>query len=259
MATEKLSRVRAGPVRAATVIALALVALGALAAAGAAIWRDRNLADLATARTQAQAAQTRVARANEELADIVATLPRYRALGNLVSSAADSPQVAEAARLDWIERVTGARDALGLNGFKYILDARTELAQAAEVPPAVPPPSPANPNNPAAAPDPNASGEPALPPVQVFSTRMDLEFNVLHEGEWLTALRNIAQPPKRAAPSLLHWKNCSLDRSGETRVPAAGSATTPPAELLAKCRIEWLTVQERADAAQPAAQPAAPR
>jgi hypothetical protein len=239
MAALAPTSLRAGPVRAALVIAAALTALGALAAAGTSIWHDRARAELATARTQAGEAQNRVSRANEELADIQATLPRYRALGNLVASAAEGERVAQAARLGWIERVTTVRDTGNLNNFRYTLEPRIAVAGEAS----------ADPNAPA---DPNAGSA----PVQLYATRMDLEFTTLHEGEWMRALRQMGVPPTGNATSLMHWKECTLERSGMQLPPISADRVALPAELSGRCKIDWLTVQERAPL--PEGQPPAP-
>ena len=223
-------------------LSVAAVFGGVLAASGisavlAGNWLKADAAQReAQVRKQALDASSRLARANDESGQIAAYQERYKRylkMNVIRPNAGTRPgQSAEQGeRLDWIERVTEAREALALPRAIYAIAARRPYEQGAAI----------------------GAGW------SLQASRMKLELGLIHEGDFIGYLRRLANPPA----GIFQIDQCTLQGS-KSRIARAGArgAATPGAagasgvtsatgvsgnadgNLTAICEIDWITLTE---------------
>lgn len=75
---------------------------------------------------------------------------------------------------------------------------------------------------------------PSYPGLTVYSSRMKLEMELLHEGDLAAVFDRL----ERAAPGALHVQSCSIRRLHD-----APDLTAVTPNLAATCEVQWFTVQ----------------
>ncbi len=175
-------------------IALGLC-LGALVWAGHQDARQRDLAHQRSA-TRDELVE-RIARSREALHIYRTGYARYRTLQR-------AGFIGEERRLYWIETVRETARQAGITPVEYRIDPRVP---AAEVPP--------------------------RPGLQVYRSRMHLDFQLRHEGELLAFLHRL----QTAAAGILALRACDLKPLGE------GPVRLDRPNLSAHCSLDWYTAQ----------------
>ena len=225
----------------ALLVALGLGLLGAALAAGG--WVLRNNAR--TAQTQAQAqrdqAQARFAQASDEAREIATYLPRYQALtsmrffnaGNASTSAATAIQVEP--RLLWADRIGKIGETFAVPGFRFSFEPLRSLGGGEGA-------------------DANDKLFDAAP-LQIRASKLALEFEALHEAEFLQVLAAVTARDGSVIPQV---RNCTLGKSSrtlqETNAPTVtrnetGGMPRSVPLLAVNCAIEWLTLHVPASSA----------
>ena len=193
----------------------ALLALSMVAAGSAAIWASGRLA--AEVR-QAHQRSTRsldearraLAAARSEEAEIAAKIDRYR---HLVERGA----VGTERRLAWVELMRDARERHGLGAVDYEfspqrpVDARLAPADADRL--------------------------------EVASSALRLRLPLLHEGQLLTLLHDIAVN----APALVRVRECAIARRTAAATATATATAGEAEQLQADCQLDWITFRPRKD------------
>ena len=207
--------------------ALAALGIGAILA-GNWLKADATKRELQV-RKQALDASGRLARANDESQQIAAYQERYKRYLKINAIRPNTnPRPGQSAeqgeRLDWIERVVEAREAQALPSAVYSIAARKPYDQGAVIGPGW----------------------------SLQASRMKLELGLVHEGDFISYLRRLANPPA----GIFQIDRCTIQGSKArnvrtaTRTPDPRSGGTSgagaDANLSASCEIDWITLIEEA-------------
>lgn len=187
---------------------LLLVALVALGGGGAYFAkRQAEEADKAykAMRSQRQEIQNKLARANDEAADIRARIGIYRAL-------VDRGLIGLERRLEWVERIAQIKAS------RRLIDIQYELAPQRPVDAAVLP------------------GGALAGGYEFLTSTMTLQMQLLHEDDLLGFIGDLAG----SVQAFLHVRGCRIER-----IPRGGQERGPSAQLKAECTIDWITLREK--------------
>lgn len=187
---------------------LLLVSLAA-AGAGAAYYAKRQAEDadktFKVMISQRQEIQAKLARANDEAADIRARIGTYRSL-------ADRGLIGLERRLEWVEHIAQIKNA------RRLIDIQYELAPQRPVDAAVLPSGSL------------AGGH------EFLTSTMTLQMQLLHEDDLLGFINDLAT----SVQAFLHVRGCRVER-----IPRGTQERGPSAQLKAECTIDWITLREK--------------
>ena len=205
-----------------SVLAAALVAVGAGAALGGRYFKAEAEKREVLMRRQALDASGRLARANEEREQIGSYMVRYQSYVRIkvikpnLPAADDTPEQGE--RLEWIERLVEAREARRLPQMTYSIAARKPHED-------LPKPGPG---------------------LAFYSSRMKLDLGLLHEGDFIDYLRRLSTPPA----GIFQIERCTLQSRTADKVRAAArqagnrAAPADQSNVTASCELDWITLVE---------------
>ncbi|OHC67776.1 MAG: hypothetical protein A2045_07665 [Rhodocyclales bacterium GWA2_65_20] len=184
---------------------IVLVLLG-----GAAVFATRHLAEQEAKTNQQVLAQrddiqARLARANEETAEIRQKIGRYQeieARGHL----------GQEHRLEWVERIAQIKNA------RRLIDIQYEL-------------SPQKPVDAALLPNGGTAGG-----YEFMASTMKLQIQLLHEDDLLGFLNDL----NGSVQAFLHVRGCHVERAAKS-----GAERGIAAQLKAECTIDWITLREK--------------
>ena len=188
---------------------LGALLLGLAGIALALYGNDRHrMAALTHAREQATALQTRqrLERVHTERREIEAYLQRFNTLHSLGALGNEN-------RLDWIERLAAIRNELHLARLVYTIDARQVNPQMH---------------------DPGAG-------LRFETSRMRLDFTVVHEGDLLRIIERLRTP----AMGMFEIRSCALSRLRPEARGIGGPlprASAADGNLAGQCELDWLII-----------------
>ena len=227
----------------ALLVALGLGLLGAALAAGG--WVLRNSARAAQSQAQAQRdqAQARFAQASDEAREIAAYLPRYQALTTMrFFNAAAAPTAAQMQqvepRLLWADRIGKIGETFAVPGFRFSFEPLRSLGAGEG-------------EGVAGASDKLFDAA----PLQLRASKLSLDFDALHEAEFLQVLAAVTARDGSVIPQV---RSCTLGKSSrtlqETNAPTVtrnetGGMPRSVPLLAVNCAIEWLTLHVPASSA----------
>ena len=163
---------------------------------------DRDNRQLAAARAERAQARERLLRIAEEEREVREKIELYRRLKALNI-------IGEERRLEWVDAMARIRAQRELLDLRYQVERQKLLSSV--------PGKPAN--------------------VDFFSSSMNVELGLLHEGDLLRFLHDL----RASGNAYYSVQRCSVNRTGQA---VAGSAMAP--RLRAACRIDLITILDRA-------------
>lgn len=185
-------------------LACLAVALGTIWSAGD--WRSREMRSHQQARAEQAELQVRLARIDDDAAQLLAFGERYR---QLLAQGYVGPE----RRLDWVEHIAQIKAARQLFDLRYAFAAQQPLDAGH-------PPS-----------------QVAAGGFEFMTSTMTLHLPLLHEDDLLGFLGDLTA----RVPALLRVRACTVER----RVHDDG-ATARGAQLSADCVVDWITLKQAA-------------
>ncbi len=148
--------------------------------------------------------QTKLARANEEQQELRDKISRFQALK-------DQGYIGPEHRLDWIEAIARIKAARRIIKLDYEFSPQ-RLADSGLLP-----------------------GGASAGGFEVMSSQMQLQLQLLHEGELLTILADL----RDSVQALVKVRSCAIER-----VAPGNTGRGNLAQLKADCTLEWITLRE---------------
>lgn len=149
--------------------------------------------------------ESRLARANEEEAEIRQKIGRYQFM-------ATRGYIGQEHRLEWVERIAQIKSA------RRLIDIQYEL-------------SPQKPVESGVLPSGSLAGG-----HEFMASTMKLQMQLLHEEDLLGFLNDLTG----SVQAFLHVRGCSVER-----LPKTGAERGTTAQLKADCTIDWITMREK--------------
>jgi hypothetical protein len=182
-----------------------LVLLGAGAVFGVLHFSAQEAKASKQVQAQRSDIQSRLARANEEEAEIRQKIGRYQ---DMVAHG----YIGQEHRLEWVERIAQIKNA------RRLIDIQYELSPQKPVEAAVLP------------------GAPATGGYEFMASTMKLQMQLLHEDDLLGFLADITG----SVQAFLHVRSCNVER-----IAKSGIERGTTAQLKADCTIDWVTLREK--------------
>jgi len=148
--------------------------------------------------------QTKLARASEEQQELRDKISRFQALK-------DQGYIGPEQRLDWIEAIARIKAARRIIKLDYEFSPQ-RLADSSLLP-----------------------GGASAGGFEVMSSQMQLQLQLLHEGELLTFLGDL----RGSVQALVKVRSCAIER-----VAPGNTGRGNTAQLKADCTLEWITLRE---------------
>lgn len=192
--------------RAAGLLLLACLAVGAGAIWSSLDWYRRETRSHRQARAEQAEIAVRLARIDDDAAQMLAFGERYR---QLLAQGYVGPE----RRLDWVEHIAQTKAARQLFDLRYAFAAQKPL-DAGQPPSRV------------------AAGG-----FEFMTSTMTLQLPLLHEDDLLGFLGDLTA----RVPALLRVRACAVERRAQD-----DGAAAPGAQLSADCVVDWITLKEAA-------------